>query len=76
MENKGVIKRVADRKDRRSLKVVLTEQGRLLEAPVTEIIEKENKNVLYSLSEEEQATLVEYLNRISSGEISLRNDAL
>lgn len=76
MENKGMIKRIADHRDRRSLKVVLTEQGRLLEEPVTEIIEEENRNVLCNLNKEEQAMLVEYLNRICSSETSLRNGAL
>ena len=67
MENKGMIKRIADPKDKRSLKVVLTERGRLLEEPVTEIIEEENKKVLQALNEEEREKLAEYLNRISSG---------
>ena len=61
-----MIKRIADPKDKRSLKVVLTERGRLLEKPVTEIIEEENKKVLHALNEEERKKLVEYLNQISS----------
>lgn len=66
MENKGLIKRIADPKDRRSLKVVLTEQGSLLEEPVIRIIDEENKKALYSLEEEDRTKLIEYLNRISS----------
>ncbi|HPL99231.1 MAG TPA: MarR family transcriptional regulator [Bacillota bacterium] len=66
MENKDMIKRIADPKDKRSLKVVLTERGRLLEKPVTEIIDEENKKVLHALNEEERKKLTEYLNRISS----------
>jgi DNA-binding MarR family transcriptional regulator len=66
MESKGIIKRIADPKDRRSLRVVLTEQGRLLEEPVTRIIEEENEKVLCALNEEERTKLVEYLNRVSS----------
>lgn len=66
MENKGMIKRIADPNDRRSIKVVLTEQGRQLEEPVTKVIDEENKKVLCALNEEEQVKLMEYLNRISS----------
>ncbi|MGI6585125.1 MAG: MarR family transcriptional regulator [Gracilibacteraceae bacterium] len=66
MENKGMIKRIADPKDRRSIKVVLTEQGRQLEEPVTKVIDEENKKVLCALNEEERVKLMEYLNRISS----------
>ncbi|HQL37609.1 MAG TPA: MarR family transcriptional regulator [Bacillota bacterium] len=67
MENKDMIKRIADPKDKRSIKVVLTERGRLLEEPVTKVIEEENKKVLHALNEEEREKLAEYLNRICSG---------
>lgn len=76
MESKGIIKRMADHIDRRSLKVVLTEQGRLLEEPVSEVIEEENKNVLCTLNKTEQVMLVEYLNRICSNESLLRSGAI
>jgi DNA-binding MarR family transcriptional regulator len=64
MENKGIIKRISDPKDRRSLKVVLTEQGSLLEEPITRIIDDENKKALCTLKEEERVKLIEYLMRI------------
>ena len=66
MENKGIVKRMADPNDRRSLRVVLTEQGRLLEEPIKKIIDQENKKVLSALKKEEQVELMEYLERISS----------
>lgn len=66
MENKGLIKRIADPSDRRSLRVVLTEQGMELKEPVIRIIEEENKKVLSSLKEDERIKFIEYLKRISN----------
>lgn len=65
MENKDLIKRIADPADRRSLKVVLTEQGSGLEEPVIKIIDEENRKVLSCLEGDEQVKLIEYLERIS-----------
>lgn len=65
MENKGLIKRLADPSDRRSLKVILTEQGSRLKEPIIKIIDEENRKVLSILEEEERIKLIEYLNRIS-----------
>ena len=65
IENKGLVMRVANKEDRRTLKVELTNEGLLLRVQIEKIIEEVNKKVLINFSEEEQNQLKQYLKRIS-----------
>ena len=46
MQKKGLIERAANEKDRRGIRVIITEKGKELEKPVTQIVEDVNKRVL------------------------------
>ncbi len=65
MEQKGLIERHTDPKDRRALKVVLTDQGWNLKEPLTKAIEEANRKALQSFSQEEAELLKKLLDEIS-----------
>lgn len=46
MQKKGLIERAANEKDRRGIRVLVTEKGKELKNPVTQIVEDVNKRVL------------------------------
>lgn len=65
MENKGLIHRYHDMRDRRALCVTLTQAGQELQEPVCEAIINANKKALQKLSEKESQmlrTLLQELN--------------
>jgi DNA-binding MarR family transcriptional regulator len=51
LDQKGLITKQADPKDRRALQINLTEKGRELEEPLTKVIEETNRKVLRNLDE-------------------------
>ncbi len=53
MQKKGLIDRVINKEDRREVRVVPTEKGRALEAPISKIIDEVNEEVLKCFDEEE-----------------------
>ena len=65
MEQKGLIERHTDPRDRRALKVVLTDQGWNLKEPLTKAIEEANRKALQSFSQEEAELLKKLLDEIS-----------
>jgi len=65
MEQKGLIERHTDPRDRRALKVVLTDQGWNLKEPLTKAIEEANRKALQSFSQEEAELLKKLLDEMS-----------
>ncbi|MBR5468602.1 MAG: MarR family transcriptional regulator [Firmicutes bacterium] len=66
MQKKGLIDRVINKEDRREVQVRLTDKGRELEEKITVIIDEVNAEVLKSFSEEEVASLKDFLRAIAS----------
>jgi DNA-binding MarR family transcriptional regulator len=67
MEQKGLIVKQADPRDRRALQVKLTEKGRGLEEPLTRVIEEANQKALRNLDEAHARELKQLLQTISPG---------
>ncbi|WP_061212705.1 MarR family winged helix-turn-helix transcriptional regulator [Syntrophomonas wolfei] len=67
MEQKGMIKKKADPKDRRALQVLLTEKGQDLEEPLTQAILNANKKALRQMDENQFESLKELLHKLSPG---------
>ena len=67
MQKKGLIDRVINKEDRREVQVRLTDKGRELEEKITVVIDEVNAEVLKSFSEEEVASLKDFLRTIASG---------
>ncbi|WP_276620223.1 MarR family winged helix-turn-helix transcriptional regulator [Syntrophomonas wolfei] len=67
MEQKGLIKKKADPKDRRALQVLLTEKGQDLEEPLTQAILNANKKALRQMDENQFESLKELLHKLSPG---------
>jgi len=65
MESKGLLTRTPDPEDRRAVRVVLTERSLRLMEPINEVISASNRDVLKIFSDEEQAQLKNFLERIS-----------
>ncbi|ADI01653.1 MAG TPA: MarR family transcriptional regulator [Syntrophothermus lipocalidus] len=65
MEQRGLIERHTDPKDRRALKVMLTEHGLRLKEPLTKAIEEANRKALRSFSQEQAQLLKKLLDEIS-----------
>lgn len=61
MEQKGLIEKQPDPKDRRALQVVLTDKGRQLEAPLTGAIAEANRKVMRGLDEAQGEALKQLL---------------
>lgn len=64
MEQKGLIVKQPDPRDRRALQVVLTERGQSLEAPLTLVIEEANRKALQNLDDSEKEILKDLLQRL------------
>lgn len=64
MEQRGLIKKLVDPKDRRALQVMLTETGRNLEKPLSQAIDNANRKALLSLEEKQSNTLMQMLQTI------------
>ncbi|MDD3879227.1 MAG: MarR family transcriptional regulator [Syntrophomonas sp.] len=67
MEQKGMIEKKADPKDRRALQVLLTEKGQALEEPLTQAILNANKKALRQIDENQFESLKELLHKLSPG---------
>jgi len=67
MENKGVVKRAPDPKDRRALRVVLTSQGKDLREAVEKVVEAENERAMQCLTAEERKLLWACLEKMCAG---------
>ncbi|MGI6434544.1 MAG: MarR family winged helix-turn-helix transcriptional regulator [Syntrophomonadaceae bacterium] len=65
MEAKSLISRQPDPKDRRALRVILTEQGSALKAPVNAAIERANKKALDRLDPKESGLLHKLLEELN-----------
>ena len=61
LETKGLIERVRNASDRREVRVVLTEQGRALEAPLGDVLSDINERALAGLSESQRRELMAML---------------
>ena len=67
MEQKGLIKKTADPKDRRALQVLLTQKGQALEEPLSQAILNANKKALQEMNDKEYESLKELLHKLSPG---------
>ncbi|MEQ8201519.1 MAG: MarR family transcriptional regulator [Syntrophomonadaceae bacterium] len=68
MEQKGLIEKHSDPKDRRALQVVLTEAGKNLESPVSLAILDANRRALLVLDDMQGEDLKDMLDQISVAE--------
>lgn len=66
MEQKGLIEKQTDPKDRRAMQVMLTTKGKKLQKPVSEAIEKANRRALLKLDQQEAEFLKNVLEEIGS----------
>ena len=66
MQKKELIDRVINKEDRREVQVIITENGRALQEPITEIIDSVNEEVLKDFTVEEVAQIKNALRRIAS----------
>jgi DNA-binding MarR family transcriptional regulator len=66
MEQKGLIEKLPDPKDRRALQVCLTESGRQLQEPISQAIIVANQKALVKLNEYEANMLKNMLEDISA----------
>ncbi|PQV63575.1 DNA-binding transcriptional regulator, MarR family [Abditibacterium utsteinense] len=64
LEHKRLVRRERDESDRRAVKIVLTEAGRALEAPLAKIVKQVNEHALAGLSDSEREQLFGFLERI------------
>jgi DNA-binding MarR family transcriptional regulator len=65
MEQRGLIVKQTDPRDRRALQIQLTQKGRDLKVPLEEVIEKANQKVLEGLEPERIEALKQLLWNIS-----------
>jgi len=68
MEQKGLIEKLADPKDRRALQVMLTETGHKLQKPLSQAILNANHKALMSLDEMQAETLKQMLHDLNISE--------
>ncbi len=66
MENKGLINRYHDVRDRRALCVMISKAGLALQEPVTEAIVNANKKALHNFNEEQSEVLKKMLTELNS----------
>lgn len=69
MQKRGVIDREMDPNDRRSVRVVLTEEGLAMKDDVLRVIEELNNDALGSFSQQERDTLISCLRKIGNVEL-------
>ncbi|MTK11157.1 MAG: MarR family transcriptional regulator [Clostridiaceae bacterium] len=69
MENKNLVRRTPDPDDRRTLKVVITNQGLELRECIEEVIEEVNKRILEIFTFEEQEQLKKFLEQIANRQV-------
>ncbi len=68
MEQRGLIEKLVDPKDRRALQVMLTETGRKLEEPLSQAIINANQKALLSIDEKQAEVLKQMLQNIGTAE--------
>jgi DNA-binding MarR family transcriptional regulator len=68
MEQKGLIEKLVDPKDRRALQVILTETGRKLEKPLSQSIIKANQKALLCIDKKQAEVLKQMLQNIGTTE--------
>ncbi|MEQ8236245.1 MAG: MarR family transcriptional regulator [Syntrophomonadaceae bacterium] len=66
MEQKGLIEKQTDPKDRRAMQVMLTAKGKKLQKPVSEAIETANRRALVKFDQQEAEFLKNVLEEIGS----------
>jgi DNA-binding MarR family transcriptional regulator len=66
MEQRGLIEKLADPKDRRALKVMLTETGSKLQKPLTQAINDANRKALLNLDDNQAEALKQMLENIGT----------
>ena len=64
MEKKGLIERIIDKKDRRSIRVVATEQGMSMRDDVLKVIDELNQKVLAGFTPEQLENFLSCLRQI------------
>ncbi len=67
IEQKGLISKQVDPKDRRAIRVMLTEKGRALEEPLHQVIIDANREALASMGETEGDSLKFLLHKLTPG---------
>lgn len=65
LEEQGLVTRVEGKDDKRSKIVYLTEKGRALEGPITEIMKQWDREIIKDLTEEEIVALRKIIEKIS-----------
>lgn len=73
MQKKDLIAKFTNEEDRREVRIMLTEKGEALQAPVTVIIDQVNEEVLKCFNEDEVAVLKSQLKIIADGKHFLGN---
>lgn len=68
MQKRGLIDRVLNPNNRRSISVKATKEGLALQKPVQKKIEELNEQVLHNFTPAEREEIIVYLNRISHAE--------
>ena len=64
LEGKGIVYRERDAKDRRTYRIYLTQRGRELKEKVTPIVLDQGERAYACLTEQEQKSLLDMLNRL------------
>ncbi len=64
LEKKNLIRRERSQQDRRAVKIWLTDAGRALEAPLTNIIQEINRQAMNGLSAKQQEQLVAIMEKV------------
>lgn len=68
MEKKGLVERVIDKKDRRSVRVMATESGLAIQEDVLRVIDQLNEQVLCNFEPESREALLDCLRQIGKVE--------
>ena len=68
MEQRGLIEKLADPKDRRALQVMLTEAGSKLQEPLSQAIMDANRKALLNLDEKQAEVLKQMLQDIGTAD--------
>lgn len=68
MEKKGLVERVIDKKDRRSVRVMATREGLAMQEDVLRVIDQLNEQVLCNFEPESRETLLDCLRQIGKVE--------
>jgi len=67
IEQKGLIEKQVDPRDRRAIRVMLTDAGRSLEEPLTQVIIEANQKALVNFNDIEGESLKSLLHKLNPG---------